>query len=210
MVVGQPLLQSRRQQQLLVGVVGRVGLAHRLHHWFDARPIIPLTPQQTCFSDGLLVRLAILHIFRCSKSQAASIRRILERQLVMFTKAAAGVRLTRSNWRMCVGTNLPARWTEIDSAGTLRLPRRIKPQIPVCWPGPGRATGCFGGLTKSKSRRTPRPAVSLPAVYPYRWVSTESLWTAYTNRSALRLRTETNSLVIPGSPSAWNFRRMSW
>ena len=39
MVVGQPLLQSCRQQQLLVGIVGKVGLAHRRLNWFDARPI---------------------------------------------------------------------------------------------------------------------------------------------------------------------------
>ena len=29
MVVGQPLLEGCRQQQLLVGIVGKVGLAHR-------------------------------------------------------------------------------------------------------------------------------------------------------------------------------------
>ena len=54
MIVRQPLLQGRGQQQLLVRIVGKVGLAHRRLHWFDARPIIPSTPRQPLFSDGLL------------------------------------------------------------------------------------------------------------------------------------------------------------
>ena len=60
MVVGQPLLQGGRQQQLLVGIVGKVGLAHRRLHWFDARPIIPSTPRQPLFSDRLLDDLGYL------------------------------------------------------------------------------------------------------------------------------------------------------
>ena len=54
MVIGQPLLQGSGQQQLLVRIVGKVGLAHRRLNWFDARPIIPATSQQPFFSDTLL------------------------------------------------------------------------------------------------------------------------------------------------------------
>ena len=58
MVSRKPLLQGRGQQQLLVGIVGKVGLAQRRLNWFDARPIIPETSQQPFFSDTLLETLA--------------------------------------------------------------------------------------------------------------------------------------------------------
>ena len=53
MVIPRPLLEGCWQQQLLVGVVGKVGLAHRRLCCFDARPIIPSIPRQPLFSDRL-------------------------------------------------------------------------------------------------------------------------------------------------------------
>ena len=54
MVRGQPLLQRRWQQQLLLRVVGKEGLAHRQPLPLETRPIISATAHQQCFSDGLL------------------------------------------------------------------------------------------------------------------------------------------------------------
>ena len=55
MVRRQPLLQRGRQQQLLIRVVGKEGLAHRQQPQMVTRPIISSTAHQQCFSDGLLV-----------------------------------------------------------------------------------------------------------------------------------------------------------
>ena len=52
--LGQPFLQCRGQQQLLVRIVGKVGLAHRPLRSSNAPTIIPSTAHQPCFSDGLL------------------------------------------------------------------------------------------------------------------------------------------------------------
>ena len=56
MVVRQPLLQRRWQQQLLVGFVGKVGLIINDSPLLDWA-IIPPNTRQPCFSDGLLVLL---------------------------------------------------------------------------------------------------------------------------------------------------------
>ena len=49
MVLGQPLLQSRRQQQLLVGIVGTEGLARQPLHALDSPPIITATVPSMVF-----------------------------------------------------------------------------------------------------------------------------------------------------------------
>ena len=54
MVVRQPLLQRRWQQQLLVGFVGKVGFDHQRLPATGTGPIIPPNTRQPCFSDGLL------------------------------------------------------------------------------------------------------------------------------------------------------------
>ena len=54
MVVRQPLLQCRWQQQLLVGFVGKAGFAHQRLPRYWTGPIIPPNTRQPCFSDGLL------------------------------------------------------------------------------------------------------------------------------------------------------------
>ena len=53
MVVRQPLLQRRWQQQLLVGFVRKVGLLINASRYWTG-PIIPPNTRQPCFSDGLL------------------------------------------------------------------------------------------------------------------------------------------------------------
>ena len=55
MVVRQPLLQRRWQQQLLVGFVGKVGFYSSTTPRYWTAPIIPPNTRQPCFSDGLLV-----------------------------------------------------------------------------------------------------------------------------------------------------------
>ena len=55
MLVRQPLLQRRWQQQLLVGFVGKVGLAHQRLPATGLGPSYPQTLANPCFSDGLLV-----------------------------------------------------------------------------------------------------------------------------------------------------------
>ena len=54
MVLRQPLLQRRRQQQLLVRAIGAVNLAHRRLRSLDAGLIIPAIVHQPWYSDGLL------------------------------------------------------------------------------------------------------------------------------------------------------------
>ena len=54
MVRRQPFLQGRRQQQLLLRIVGKVSLAHRHLPSLEAPAIILPPPHQRCFSDGLL------------------------------------------------------------------------------------------------------------------------------------------------------------
>ena len=56
MVRQQPLLERRRQQQLLVGFVGTEGLAHRRLPSLEVHSIIPPTPHPRCFSVRLLGR----------------------------------------------------------------------------------------------------------------------------------------------------------
>ena len=55
MVRRQLLLERRRQQQLLVGMVGTEGLAHWRPPSLEAPSIIPATAHLWRFSDGLLV-----------------------------------------------------------------------------------------------------------------------------------------------------------
>ena len=54
MILGQPLLQSLWQQQLLVGVVGKVGLAHIRLPATGLGLSYPQPLAQPCFSDRLL------------------------------------------------------------------------------------------------------------------------------------------------------------
>ena len=54
----QPFLQGRRQQQLLLRIVGKVSLAHRHLPSLEAPAIILPPPHQRCFSDGLLVAIS--------------------------------------------------------------------------------------------------------------------------------------------------------
>ena len=59
MLVRQPLLQRRWQQQLLVGFVGKVGLAHQRLPATGLGPSYPQTLANPCFSDGLLAPAGI-------------------------------------------------------------------------------------------------------------------------------------------------------
>ena len=56
MVVRQPLLQRRWQQQLLVGFVGKVGFAHQRLPATGLGPSYPQALANRVFSDGLLER----------------------------------------------------------------------------------------------------------------------------------------------------------
>ena len=48
-ILGQPLLEGRRQQQLLAGIVGTEGLAHQRLRTLDVPPIIPAIAQSMAF-----------------------------------------------------------------------------------------------------------------------------------------------------------------
>ena len=62
MVVRQPLPQCRWQQQLLVWIIGTLGLAHKRLPATGPAPIIPPTTRLPRFSDGLLVLLLAVDV----------------------------------------------------------------------------------------------------------------------------------------------------
>ena len=54
MILGQPFLKRRWQQQLLIRIVGTEGLAHQRIPMLEVSPIITSAPHHRRFSDGLL------------------------------------------------------------------------------------------------------------------------------------------------------------